>query len=336
MNIKSIFDPIDRLIHQAKGFIEEQDTRKQYLQRVEDKVEIIRPEIEDRKAELVALGNQVDSDEKLKLQIESTVEQLNCYLENITLIAEKELALEILSEGIDIDHEGRKEERSKYTEHQVVRLREQLKITLNFFEAADFANEIWADFDLFEEFSCDDTVVQLLVDRMNETNTKNTETRMGKDLRKTLEHIRMNLVKSTAWTDQEFKDYKAERNIKLKQLAAVKIPTNRPFNVTVVGSAREIVDDLGSNYNLPPKLVIKWFDITSNIMDKGISEFNKCDLIVFQTLNPHHPKLQEIKELLDNESCHYVNVVSLEVAKLINTVEDELIKISFQEQFSGK
>ncbi len=39
---------------------------------------------------------------------------------------------------------------------------------------------------------------------MNETNAKNTETRMGRDLRKILEHIRLNLVKYTAWTDDEF------------------------------------------------------------------------------------------------------------------------------------
>jgi hypothetical protein len=336
MNIKSIFDPIDRLIHQAKGYIDEQDTRKQYLYQVEEKIGIIRPEIENRKAKLIDLGSQVEADEKLGHEIDDSIKRLDSYLDNIFLMAEKELALDLLSKGVNNDDDGRREQRLKYTEHQVLRIQEQLKNTLNFFETADFANEIWADFDLFEEFNCDETVVQFLVDRMNETNTKNTETRMGKDLRKTLEHIRMNLVKSTAWTEQEFKDYKAERNIKLQQLIPVKIPTKRSFNVMVTGSAKEVVDALRSNYNLPPKLTIKWFDITSYTADQGISEFNNNDLVVFQSLAPNHAKFQEVRTALDKHSIRHTRVVSLEITKLISVIEDELIRISFQEQFAEK
>jgi len=336
MNIKSIFEPIDRLINQAKGYIAEQDARRQYIHRVDEKIEIIRPEVENRIAELTALGDQVESDEKLKAQIEGTLSQLENYLENIELIAEKELSLDLLTQEQASDHAGRKEQRKKYTEHQLNRIREQLKNTTNFFEAADFANEIWADFDLFEEFLSDDSVVQLLVDRMNETNTKNTETRMGKDLRKTLEHIRMNLVKSTSWTEQEIVDYKIERDLKLKQLIPVKIPSDRSFHVTILGGAKEMVDELENSYSLPGKLILKWLDITQENEAKGFHHFAKCDLVIFQSLYPSHAKIQSIKTSLDERSIHFVNVVSLGTNKLVGILEDELIRISFQEQFAEK
>ena len=336
MNIKSLFEPIDRVIIQAKSYIHEQDIRKNNVAIIEKKINEIKPELEARKSELNELASQLESDDDFKIRLEESIAQINNYLEHIELIAEKELASEILEQEEDENDETKKELREKYIRLQVARLEDQLRNTDSFFEVADFANEIWADFDLFEEFSRDEVVVQLLVDRMNETNAKNTETRMGRDLRKTLEHIRLNLVKSSAWSDIDVQEYQAERDLKLKQLKPVKIPDNRNFNVTLIGGGPEVIKKLYSVYALPGRLTIEWGDIEKpDIMDHLIRA-SRQDLVVFYSMFPRHQKFMEIKKTLSDNSIVFEDVISFETPKLLKVLEDELIQISFQNRFGGK
>jgi len=337
MNLKSLFDPIDRVIAQAKSYIHEQEIRKQNILQIESKIEIIRPELEKRKVELVELLDQIEPDDEFKRVLEDSLTQLENYLDHIHLIAEKELVLEILKEERQDNDEGKKELRDKYIKLQVTRLEEQLRNTNNFFEVADFANEIWADFDLFEEFERDNTVVQLLVDRMNETNAKNTETRMGRDLRKTLEHIRLNLVKSSAWSDEEVKEYQSERDLKLKQLQAVKIPDNRNFTVSVLGGDAEVIRKLNEVYALPSRLKLDWVNIEKpEAIENIIRSSTKHDLIIINSMFPRHEKFIEIKDTLAENSIKCVDVISFGTSKLLRVLENELIQISFQNQFGGK
>jgi len=337
MNLKSLFDPIDRVIAQAKSYIHEQEARKQNILLIEDKIEIIRPELEKRKAELVALLDQIEPDDDFKSRLEESLVQLDNYLDHIHLIAEKELILSTLKEEKQDNDEGKKELRDKYIKLQVTRLDEQLKNTNNFFEVADFANEIWADFDLFEEFGRDDTVVQLLVDRMNETNAKNTETRMGRDLRKTLEHIRLNLVKSSAWSDDEVKEYQSERDLKLKQLQAVKIPDNRNFTVSLLGGDPEVIRKLYEVYALPSRLKFEWVDIEKpEAVENLLRSSTKQDLVIIYSMFPKHEKFMEIRETIVENSIKCIDVISFGTSKLLKVLEDELIQISFQNQFGGK
>lgn len=337
MNLKTLFDPIDRVIAQAKSYIHEQEVRKQNIQQIEDKIEVIRPELERRKAELLGLLDQIDPDDEFKQRLEDSLRQLDNYLDHIHLIAEKELVLSILKEEKQDNDEGKKELRDKYVKLQVTRLEEQLKNTNNFFEVADFANEIWADFDLFEEFGRDETVVQLLVDRMNETNAKNTETRMGRDLRKTLEHIRLNLVKSSAWSDDEVKEYQSERDLKLKQLQAVKIPDNRSFTVSILGGDPEVINKLYEVYALPTRLKLEWVDIERpEAVENLLRSPAKQDLIIIYSMFPKHEKFMEIKESILSNNIRCVDVISFGTGKLLKVLEDELIQISFQNQFGGK
>ncbi|MCP4749454.1 MAG: hypothetical protein GY866_01040 [Proteobacteria bacterium] len=337
MNFKSIFEPIDRVIAQARSYIHEQDIRKNNIAQIEDKVEQIKPELEKRKNELIELIEQIEPNDDFKKRLEGSLVQLDTYLDHVHLIAEKELAREILQEEKQEDDEGKKELRDKYIKLQVARLEEQLKNTNNFFEVADFANEIWADFDLFEEFSRDEFVVQQLVDRMNETNAKNTETRMGRDLRKTLEHIRLNLVKSSAWSDNDVREYQGERDLKLKQLQPVKIPDNRNFMVTMLGGGPEVINKLYEVYALPSRLKLEWLDVEkADMIDNLLRSSPKHDLVVFYSMFPKHGRFVEIKEKLTKNSIRYIDVISFGISKLLKVLEDELIQISFQNQFGGK
>ena len=336
MNLRSLFDPIDRVIVQAKNYIHEQDIRKNNIALVETKVEEIKPELEKRRVELVELLNQIDPEDEFKYRLEESLQQIDAYLEHIELIAEKELALEILEQEDDESDDAKKELREKYVRLQVARLEEQLRNTNSFFEVADFANEIWADFDLFEEFNRDEVVVQLLVDRMNETNAKNTETRMGRDLRKTLEHIRLNLVKSSAWSEEDVKEYQSERDLKLKQLKPVKIPDNRNFNVTVLGGGPEVIQKLKEVYALPSRLNLEWVDIERPELIENVLRISRQDLVIFYSMFPKHEKFMAIKQKLDEQSIHYADVIAFGTTKLLKVLEDELIQISFQNQFGGK
>ena len=336
MNLRTLFEPIDRVIVQAKNYIHEQDIRKSNIAVIEKKVEEIKPELEKRKEELVTLLSQIDPDDEFKLRLEESLKQISGYLEHIELIAEKELALEIIEQEEDENDETKKELREKYIRLQVSRLEEQLKNTNNFFEVADFANEIWADFDLFEEFTRDEMVVQLLVDRMNETNAKNTETRMGRDLRKTLEHIRLNLVKSSAWSDEDVREYQGERDLKLKQLKPVKIPDNRNFVVSIIGGGPEVLKKIREVYALPSRLSIEWVDIDKEEMIENMFRTVRQDLVVFYSMFPKHPKFIEIKNRLTDDAIAFVDVISFGTQKILKVLEDELIQISFQNQFGGK
>ncbi len=336
MNIRSLFDPIDRVIVQAKNYIHEQDIRKSNVAIIENKVDEIRPELERRKSELVELIQQIDTNDEFRTRLEESLEQIAGYLEHIELIAEKELALEILDKEEDENDEVKKELREKYVRLQVSRLEDQLRNTNSFFEVADFANEIWADFDLFEEFSRDEVVVQLLVDRMNETNAKNTETRMGRDLRKTLEHIRLNLVKSSAWSDEDVKEYQAERDLKLKQLKPVKIPDNRTFNVTLIGGGPEVIKKLKDVYALPSRLNLEWCNVEKPESVEHMTRGVKQDLVIFYSMFPKHSKFMEIKNILSENTVRFSDVISFGTLKLLKVLEDELIQISFQNQFGGK
>lgn len=336
MNLKSLFEPIDRVILQAKNYIHEQDIRKNNISIIETKVEEIRPELEKRRGELTELINQIDPDDEFKSRLEESLSQIDSYLHHVELIAEKELALEVLEHEEDENDETKKELREKYVRLQVSRLEEQLRNTNNFFEVADFANEIWADFDLFEEFSRDEVVVQLLVDRMNETNAKNTETRMGRDLRKTLEHIRLNLVKSSAWSDDDVREYQSERNLKLKQLKPVKIPENRNFNVSVIGGGPEVIKKLYDVYALPSRLNLEWIDIEKADVIDHLLRTMRFDLVIFYSMFPKHQKFMEIKERLATDSTNFVDVISFGTTKLLKVLEDELIQVSFQNQFGSK
>ena len=337
MNIKSLFDPIDNVIAQARNFIHEQDVRKKYLKQIDEKIAIIQPELVKRKAELIELLQKIEADDQFKQRMEESLEQINKYLDHIELIAEKELALEIVKAEHNENDDSKKEHRAKYVELQVSRLEEQLKNTNNFFEVADFANEIWADYDLFEEFDYDETVVQFLVDRMNETNAKNTETRMGRDLRKILEHIRLNLVKSTAWTDEEVKDYQNERDLKLKQLQTVKIPADKNFNVCVFGAGEEVLDKMYELYALPKRLKLRWCDIEEpGIMGNVLNSQIHYDLALIMTLYPNHVIFKDVKKSLMDRHVPCFDIISFGVDKLLKVLEDELIRISFEKQFAVK
>lgn len=280
--------------------------------------------------------NQIDPDDEFKVRLEESLKQIDSYLQHVELIAEKELALEVLDQEEDENDETKKELRDKYVRLQVARLEEQLRNTNNFFEVADFANEIWADFDLFEEFNRDEVVVQLLVDRMNETNAKNTETRMGRDLRKTLEHIRLNLVKSSAWSDEDVKEYQSERNLKLKQLKPVKIPDNRNFNVAVIGGGPEVIKKLHDVYALPSRLHLEWIDFERADLIEHMLRTTRFDLVVFYSMFPKHSKFMEIKEKLSENASSFVDVISFGTTKLLKVLEDELIQVSFHNQFGSR
>lgn len=336
MNLRSLFDPIDRVIVQAKNYIHEQDIRKNNIAVIENKVEEIKPELEKRKNELIVLIEQIDPEDEFKSRLEESLAQIDSYLQHVELIAEKELALDALEQDEDENDDSKKELRDKYIRLQVSRLEEQLRATSSFFEVADFANEIWADFDLFEEFNRDEVVVQLLVDRMNETNAKNTETRMGRDLRKTLEHIRLNLVKSSAWSDEDVREYQAERDLKLKQLKPVKIPENRNFNVSLIGGGPEVIRKLKDVYALPGRLNLEWVDIEKQESIENMFRLVRQDLVIFNSMFPKHQKFLEIKERLTNNGIQHIDVISFGVSKLLKVLEDELIQISFQSQFGGK
>lgn len=335
MNIKSIFEPIDHIIAQAKNFIQEQEVRNKFIKKIDVKIEEIRPELETRRGEIVDLLPQVEMDDKVRKKLQLSLQQLDNYIKYIDLIAEKELALETLqTENVDQD-DSKREQREKYICHQLTRLDEQIKNTNNFFEVADFANEIWADFDLFEEFNFAESIVQCLVDRMNDTNAKNTETRMGKDLRKILEHIRMNLVKSTAWSDDEVKDYQAERDLKLKQLQPVKIPEEKNFNVAVVGSDSLLVSKLDELYALPKRTRVRWVDFNRNEEIENILRAQpRFDLVAFVTMIPNHDVFRDIQKNLDSDSIPFVEINSYGTEKLVKTMENELIRISFEKQFA--
>ena len=101
MNLRNLFEPIDRVIIQAKNYIHEQDIRKSNISLIEMKVEEIRPELERRKNELVELLNQIDPDDEFKDRLGESLKQIDGYLEHVELIAEKELALEILEQEED-------------------------------------------------------------------------------------------------------------------------------------------------------------------------------------------------------------------------------------------
>ena len=337
MSIKSLFEPIDSVIAQAKSFIHEQDIRKKYLKQVEEKIALIRPELEKRKFELIELLEKIETEDQFKDRMKASLKQINRYLEHIELIAEKELALEIVKQEQNDSDNSKREQREKYVNLQVNRLEEQLENTNNFFEVADFANEIWADFDLFEEFGYDETVVQFLVDRMNETNAKNTETRMGRDLRKILEHIRLNLVKSTAWTDEEVRDYQAERDLKLKQMHTVKIPADKNFTVSIFGAGEEVISKLHELYALPQRLKLKWYDFEEeNAVESLINAQVKNDLALFLTLYPNHGIFTRIKKTLTECCIPFVDIISFGTDKILQVLEDELIRISFEKKFATK
>ncbi|MDH5560280.1 MAG: hypothetical protein OEY59_05435 [Deltaproteobacteria bacterium] len=336
MLIKSIFDPIDRLILQAKGYIQEQDVRKKYIRQIEDKIKDIQPELEKRKEELIGLIEKIDPEDNLKAELELNLNKLLNYLEHIELIAEKELALSLMPQENQESVLAREKMRENYVNHQLARLHEQLKVTGSFFEVADFANEIWADYDLFEEFNKEDMVVQLLVDRMNETNTKNTETRIGKDLKKTLEHIRLNLVKSTSWSDQEIDSYQKERNLKINQLKTINIPNDRHFHILMFGGVPEIIEELSRYFIIPSQLKIEWIDVESGENLEPLIKNGKNDMAIFFSMFPNHKKFIEIKDKLTQESIPYFNVISFSTQKLVQSIEEELLKISFQEHFAYK
>ncbi len=337
MNIKSLFDPIDAVIAQARNFIHEQDVHKKYLKQIEEKITVIEPELEKRKFELLELLDKMESEDQFKERVQYSLNQINQYLGHIELIAEKELALEIVKREQNDNDNSKREQRERYVALQVDRLEEQLKNTNSFFEVADFANEIWADFNLFEEFGYDETVVRLLVDRMNETNAKNTETRMGRDLRKILEHIRLNLVKSTAWTNDEVKDYQSERDLKLKQLQTVRIPTDKNFNVSIFGAGEEVIDKMYELYALPKRLKLKWYDIEQeNALETLVNSQVKNDLTLILTLYPNHSIFKKIKSTLSDCCIPFVDIISFGTEKILKTLEDELIRISFEKQFAAK
>ena len=337
MNIKSLFEPVDSVIAQARSFIHEQDVRKKYLKQIDEKIAAIKPELEKRKFELTDLLEKIETESQFKERMRESLNQVDCYLGHIELIAEKELALEIVKKEQNDSDASKREEREKYVALQINRLEEQLKNTNNFFEVADFANEIWADFDLFEEFGYDETVVQFLVDRMNATNAKNTETRMGRDLRKILEHIRLNLVKSTAWSNGEVKDYQAERDLKLNQLQTVKIPTDKNFNVCLFGAGEEIIGKMYELYALPKRLKLKWYDIEEeNATEALVNSQVKNDLALFLTMYPNHSIFKKIKETLTELHIPFVDIISFGTEKVLKVLEAELIRIRFEKEFARK
>ena len=109
MNIKSLFDPIDNVIAQARNFIHEQDVRKKYLKQIDEKIAIIQPELVKRKAELIELLQKIEADDQFKQRMEESLEQINKYLDHIELIAEKELALEIVKAEHNENDDSKKE-----------------------------------------------------------------------------------------------------------------------------------------------------------------------------------------------------------------------------------
>ena len=93
MNIKSLFEPIDNVIAQAKNFILEQDVKKKYLHQIEEKVADIKPELEKRKLELKELLEKIETDDPFQDRMEDSLTQINRYLDHIELIAEKEIGV---------------------------------------------------------------------------------------------------------------------------------------------------------------------------------------------------------------------------------------------------
>lgn len=335
MNIKFLFDPIDRLIDQAKDYVIEQDIRKKAVKIIEEKEEVITPELEKRKAELVDLLSQIEEYADIRPKLEESLRQLEHYMGLITFIAEKDWAHEMLREEMGKLDDEYHELRERYVNSEVLRIEEELEATDNFFEVADFANQIWADFDLFEESHRDEVVVQMLVNRMNVTNTKNTETRMGKDLRKTLEHIRLNLIKTTAWSDDDIVEYQKERDRKIRRLKPVNIPREHTFNVVLLGGSPDLIPSIYKEYDLPKKCRLHWMDITQHDLEEKLFRQNThFNMVVVLTLFPENPMLVDIRRRLELQHVHCINAAAINPSRVVKILEDELIGIAFKHQFS--
>ncbi|MGK0291014.1 MAG: hypothetical protein ACI86H_002481 [bacterium] len=339
MNVKFLVEPFDRLIEQAKEYIQEQDQKKKYIRQIEEKVESIRPELEQRKIEIEGLLAQIndfenqDKDNHIRQELEESLEQIESYLRNIELIAEKEIASDILSHESTFSEKEFRERKERYVNTEVLRLEEELDGIDNFFEVADFTNQIWADFNLFEEFHRDEIVVQMLVNRMNQTNTKNTETRMGKDLRRTLEHIRNNLIKTSAWSDEEIIEYQDERDKKIRRPKQINIPLERKYHVCVVGSAPQMITQLLEEYDVPENLHLEWLDVATKDFSTKIKSAKK-DLVLLITIFGDHQIHKQLRTELEAESVPYNQTSVFTKKKVVKLLEDELIQITFRKQYS--
>lgn len=337
MNIKFLFDPIDRLIDQAKDYIRDQDTRKKAIKLIEEKVESIRPELERRREELLVLLDQIEpSAADIRDKLNSSIQQLDHYLKYIELIAEKEMANDILASECQVEEADFREQKEKYVVTEVLRLEDALESTDNFFEVADYANQIWADFELFEEFHREEVVVQMLVNRMNETNTKNTETRIGKDLRKTLEHIRVNLIKTTSWSEEQIEEYQLERDRKIRKLKSLNAPKENNFTIYLIGGTEDFLKNIKQEYDVPPNLKMCWVDVgEKQSLENAFRNATRNDLVIFMTHFPEYEIFTQPIEELKQNNIPFITCFGFEKAKFIKLIEDELIRIAFNNQFNA-
>ncbi|NQU65609.1 MAG: hypothetical protein HQ517_15180, partial [SAR324 cluster bacterium] len=132
-------------------------------------------------------------------------------------------------------------------------------------------------------------------------------------------------------------EYQSERDLKLKQLQAVKIPDNRNFTVSVLGGDPEVIRKLYEVYALPSRLKLDWVNIEKpDVVENMIRSSTKQDLVIFNSMFPRHEKFLEIKESLSEHNIKFVDLISFGTGRLLKILENELIQISFQNQFGGK
>lgn len=326
-----VISKFDSIISDTKEFLNESSQKKENVKEIELRVleylPVLQKKIEELKNLLYKIPMEL-SDQDVAKQLQKSLQQADWMLDNIKLVAEGDWAKEQLAKmatsGPKSSLQADKNlARLKYTQALVVQITDGIENTHNFFDLADYANQIAADADLLQEGGRLKEVMQLMVRKMNETNLKKSFVQLDfANVMATLEHICEVIFAKSKWSDQEIKNYRLDRQKEIAGKDLIGPPTTEDYKVLALGMCPELIDKVKAEFYLADNLKLEWIDL-ANLDEKKLEQLlNGVELVLAVTNFFDHTFFQRLKDLLDQRKIPLIYETSLNPARIVRSLQN--------------
>ena len=322
-----LLDSLDKIIVQAKDYLTESNSKKDVIKEVEFIAMDLLRELEPKRNELKDVISQLSTDQSAKAMLQKMSKglvQCELMIDNVLLLAEQSWFQDKEAKKSPGPSAQQYVRQKRYIEAESMRLASGINQTQKFSELAEYANLIWAEYDLLLDLGRLEELMVALVRRMNEINFKKANTRLSDDLRGTLRHIREEVFSAHCWNDNELTAYLKERDAEILQKEPFDFGTSSPVNILILGMAAELTQLITTRFDFSDGCQINWIDMFDRQALTAGMDSSQLTVIVsnFETA----PLIDEIKARLQANSQPYLLTGQLATHKLLKEIKDELAK----------
>ncbi len=297
---KNLFEPLDIIIAQAKGYLGDVSRRQETIKNIELMAIELQPQAQAKITEITNLYSdisQTDDQSSIKDELAKSLSLSLKISDNILLFSEKSWASDFLIKELDRINSASIERIKKFCAKETTELEIEISASRNMSELSEVANRVAIDYDLFEQSGYEAEVITMLIRRVNELDLKHTVSLQNKDYRGAINHLMQNNFKSQKWPTEMAAEYTGDRDIAIFEKEAANL--KKDLKILFLGLPEDLLKIINHKYYFTTQK-LDWADIWQDESEL-IAKCLTYDLVALCSYFPNQPIFKKIAtELKDN------------------------------------